>query len=151
MPLNKNVFLKKKKEKKKVCNQKAWNYLQSAAVAKQQWKQLHRGLRKCVCVQRWDWYIQCNQLHSNLGFVTVHTFFLFFFFYLGEGNVCFCPQLVSNLCEPYNCPLKATSERTEMDSNSGGYEANLSRAFYFRVAGGDTATLPFFSLLFSCF
>lgn len=66
-------------------------------------------------------------------------------------NVCFCPQLVSNLCEPYNCPLKATSERTEMDSNSGGYEANLSRAFYFRVAGGDTATLPFFSLLFSCF
>lgn len=150
MPLSKNVFLKKKKEKKKSVTKKPeiiCNQLQLLSNSENSFTEVWES----VCVQRWDWYIQCSQLHSNLGFVTVHTFFLFFFFYLGEGNVCFCPQLVSNLCEPYNCPLKATSERTEMDSNSGGYEANLSRAFYFRVAGGDTATLPFFSLLFSCF
>ena len=41
-----NIFLKKKK------NSKAWNYLQSSAVAKQQWKQLQRlSLCMCMCVR----------------------------------------------------------------------------------------------------
>lgn len=55
--LNRDSLIPVRKKKKKP---KAWNYLQSSAVAKQQWKQLHRGwVYVCVCVCQWGCTLNC--------------------------------------------------------------------------------------------